>query len=132
MRAPNDRVAGDVVSEERLEVRAFVVKFGHEPGLGAVWACGEQIEMSRALCALPRGVEVRETEVSARNAARDLGLSGVVARLSSGMDEGSDLIVATSGLAQGAGGAMSSTRVQRASLTGGAEYRFTGLGTAHS
>ena len=34
---PNDRGVGDVLSEER-EVRAIVVKFGREPGLGAIWA----------------------------------------------------------------------------------------------
>ena len=36
--APNDRGVGDVLSEEGWEVRDIVVKFGYEPGSGAVWA----------------------------------------------------------------------------------------------
>ena len=49
-------------AETELRLRAIVDKFGLEPGLRAIWpaccACGEQIEMSRALYELPRA-EVR-------------------------------------------------------------------------
>ena len=60
-------------------------------------------------------------QVSGRDEARNLGLSGVVTGLSSSVDDGGDRVVTANGLAQGAAG---SARVQRAGLTGGAGHGF--------
>ena len=51
--APDDLDAGNVLAEKRGNVWAVVGEFGFMPGLCvqsdlASWACGEQIEMSRA------------------------------------------------------------------------------------
>ena len=93
----------------------------------ACCACGEQIEMSRAAYALPRGggEDVNGPEVSARDEARNLGLSSVVTGLSS-VDDGGDRVVTAGGLAQGAAGGVSSARVQELVLA------FAGLGALHA
>ena len=103
--APNDRGTGDVLSGEGREVRALWSSLAASLGVvqsgPACCACGEQIEMSRAVHALPgRGEDVSGPEVSARDEAKNLGAAGGV----------------------------SSARVQRAGLAGGAGYGFAGPG----
>ena len=53
---------------------------------------------------LSRGEDIGGPEVSARDEARNLGLSGVVTGLSSGVNKCGDRVVAAGGLAQGAAG----------------------------
>ena len=76
-----------------------------------------------------RGEDVSRFKVSARDEARNLDFSGVIARLSSSMDECSDRVVAAGGLAQGAGG-VGGACVQASRLAGSAGHQFTGFGAA--
>ena len=83
----------------------------------ACCACRELIEMSRAAYDRP--------EVSAWDVARNLGLSGVVTGLSSGVNKCRCRVVAGGGLAQGAAGGVGGARVQRSGLAGSTRYGFT-------
>ena len=84
------------------------IKFGREPRSGAVWTGllgvrrtdrnvrgGERVAKGGSN-------DVGGPEVGARDEARNLHLSSVIPALSSSVNEGSDRIVATSGVAQGA------------------------------
>ena len=88
------------------------------------WACGEQIEMSRAVCALP-SAEVR-TSTGLRSVPKTWVSVVRSQDGAAGVNEGGDRVVAAGGLAQGAAGGVSSARVQGASLAGGAGYGFAG------
>ena len=87
--APDDRGVGDVLSEEGGKVWAVVGKFGLEPGLRAFWAtllsvrrAGRDVQGS-ARVAKGGGEHVGGPEISARDEAGNLGLSGVIAGLGS-------------------------------------------------
>ena len=118
--APDDRGVGNVLTEERGEVRAIVVKFGHEHGLGAVWI--GLLGVRRADRDVEGSVRVAEggPEICAREEARDLSLGGAVGGLGSSVNKCSDRVVTASGLAQGTTSGVGSARVQGANLAGGA------------
>ena len=94
--APNDRGVGNVLSEEGGKVWAVVGQFSLEPGLRAVRA--SLLCVRRADRDVRGGVRVAKgvggPEVCAWDEARNLGLSGVVTGLSSGVNECGDRVVA--------------------------------------
>ena len=92
------RLVGNVLSEEGGKVWAVVGKFGRKPGSGAVWACllgvrGTDRHVQGGVhIAKGGGENVGGSEVSARDEATNLGLSGMVSGLRSSVNEGSDRI----------------------------------------
>ena len=71
-------------------------------------------------------------DMSARDEARNLGLSGVVTGLSSSVDEGGEPRCGCRWPHQGATGGVGGAHIQRAGLTDGAGYRFAEPGAAQA
>ena len=86
---------------------AVVGKFGLEPGLRALWASllgvrrADRDVQGGVRVAKGGGEDVGGPEISAKDEAWNLGLSGVITRQGSSVNKCGDYVVSAGGLAQG-------------------------------